>query len=75
MESYFRLDSPLYFSYSHLVCRTAIEGGPPSPPSAPPRHRPDAEDAPFVVLGSQCQPMQRRTLEAPRGVRRASWRR
>uniref|UniRef100_A0A8D1KSF6 procollagen-proline 3-dioxygenase n=1 Tax=Sus scrofa TaxID=9823 RepID=A0A8D1KSF6_PIG len=25
MESYFRLDSPLYFSYSHLVCRTAIE--------------------------------------------------
>uniref|UniRef100_K7FS52 procollagen-proline 3-dioxygenase n=1 Tax=Pelodiscus sinensis TaxID=13735 RepID=K7FS52_PELSI len=24
-ESYFRLDSPLYFSYSHLVCRTAIE--------------------------------------------------
>lgn len=30
MESYFRLDTPLYFSYSHLVCRTAIEGGPPS---------------------------------------------
>lgn len=27
MESYFRLDTPLYFSYSHLVCRTAIEGG------------------------------------------------
>lgn len=26
MESYFRLDTPLYFSYSHLVCRTAIEG-------------------------------------------------
>ncbi|KAM4015403.1 prolyl 3-hydroxylase 1 [Anomaloglossus baeobatrachus] len=25
VESYFRLDSPLYFSYSHLVCRTAIE--------------------------------------------------
>ncbi|KAI5139780.1 Prolyl 3-Hydroxylase 1 [Manis pentadactyla] len=25
MESYFRLDAPLYFSYSHLVCRTAIE--------------------------------------------------
>nr|XP_060614731.1 prolyl 3-hydroxylase 1 [Anolis sagrei ordinatus] len=25
MESYFRLDVPLYFSYSHLVCRTAIE--------------------------------------------------
>ncbi|XP_058930329.1 prolyl 3-hydroxylase 1 [Kogia breviceps] len=25
MASYFRLDSPLYFSYSHLVCRTAIE--------------------------------------------------
>ncbi|XP_043356041.1 prolyl 3-hydroxylase 1 isoform X3 [Dermochelys coriacea] len=24
MESYFRLDTPLYFSYSHLVCRTAI---------------------------------------------------
>ncbi|XP_053432264.1 prolyl 3-hydroxylase 1 isoform X1 [Nycticebus coucang] len=24
IESYFRLDSPLYFSYSHLVCRTAI---------------------------------------------------
>ena len=31
MESYFRLDTPLYFSYSHLVCRTAIEGGPPAP--------------------------------------------
>lgn len=31
MESYFRLDTPLYFSYSHLVCRTAIEGRPPSP--------------------------------------------
>lgn len=30
MESYFRLETPLYFSYSHLVCRTAIEGGPPS---------------------------------------------
>lgn len=27
MESYFRLDTPLYFSYSHLVCRTAIKGG------------------------------------------------
>lgn len=27
MESYFRLETPLYFSYSHLVCRTAIEGG------------------------------------------------
>uniref|UniRef100_A0A673ZL95 procollagen-proline 3-dioxygenase n=1 Tax=Salmo trutta TaxID=8032 RepID=A0A673ZL95_SALTR len=26
MESYFRLDSPLYFSYSHLVCRSAIDG-------------------------------------------------
>ncbi|KAF7239361.1 Prolyl 3-hydroxylase 1, partial [Varanus komodoensis] len=26
MESYFRLDVPLHFSYSHLVCRTAIEG-------------------------------------------------
>uniref|UniRef100_A0A6J0UUQ0 procollagen-proline 3-dioxygenase n=1 Tax=Pogona vitticeps TaxID=103695 RepID=A0A6J0UUQ0_9SAUR len=25
VESYFRLDVPLYFSYSHLVCRTAIE--------------------------------------------------
>ncbi|KAG8568838.1 hypothetical protein GDO81_014169 [Engystomops pustulosus] len=25
VESYFRLDSTLYFSYSHLVCRTAIE--------------------------------------------------
>lgn len=32
MESYFRLDTPLYFSYSHLVCRTAIEGGPPCSP-------------------------------------------
>uniref|UniRef100_A0A8C6B2P7 procollagen-proline 3-dioxygenase n=1 Tax=Monodon monoceros TaxID=40151 RepID=A0A8C6B2P7_MONMO len=29
MASYFHLDSPLYFSYSHLVCRTAIEGGGP----------------------------------------------
>ncbi|KAJ7999076.1 hypothetical protein DPEC_G00211660 [Dallia pectoralis] len=25
MESYFRLESPLYFSYSHLVCRSAID--------------------------------------------------
>ncbi|KAJ7427376.1 prolyl 3-hydroxylase 1 [Willisornis vidua] len=25
MESYFRLEVPLYFSYSHLVCRTAID--------------------------------------------------
>ncbi|XP_077167577.1 prolyl 3-hydroxylase 1 [Paroedura picta] len=25
MESYFRLDVPLHFSYSHLVCRTAID--------------------------------------------------
>nr|XP_056721515.1 prolyl 3-hydroxylase 1 [Euleptes europaea] len=25
MESYFRLNVPLHFSYSHLVCRTAIE--------------------------------------------------
>nr|XP_033778177.1 prolyl 3-hydroxylase 1 isoform X2 [Geotrypetes seraphini] len=26
VASYFRLDTPLHFSYSHLVCRTAIEG-------------------------------------------------
>ncbi|XP_020370500.2 prolyl 3-hydroxylase 1 [Rhincodon typus] len=26
LESYFRLENPLYFSYSHLVCRTAMEG-------------------------------------------------
>ncbi|KAL7837766.1 hypothetical protein SRHO_G00274770 [Serrasalmus rhombeus] len=25
VESYFSLESPLYFSYSHLVCRSAIE--------------------------------------------------
>ncbi|XP_068567975.1 prolyl 3-hydroxylase 1 [Cebidichthys violaceus] len=25
LESYFRLDAPLYFSYSHLVCRSAID--------------------------------------------------
>nr|XP_046167010.1 prolyl 3-hydroxylase 1 [Oncorhynchus gorbuscha] len=25
LESYFRLDSPLYFSYSHLVCRSALD--------------------------------------------------
>ncbi|XP_041837682.1 prolyl 3-hydroxylase 1 [Melanotaenia boesemani] len=25
LESYFRLESPLYFSYSHLVCRSAID--------------------------------------------------
>lgn len=25
LESYFRLDRPLYFSYSHLVCRSAID--------------------------------------------------
>uniref|UniRef100_A0A8C9QUA0 Prolyl 3-hydroxylase 1 n=1 Tax=Scleropages formosus TaxID=113540 RepID=A0A8C9QUA0_SCLFO len=28
MESYFRLETPLYFSYTHLVCRSAIEGEP-----------------------------------------------
>lgn len=26
LESYFRLEAPLYFSYSHLVCRSAING-------------------------------------------------
>lgn len=26
IESYFRLEVPLHFSYSHLVCRTAIDG-------------------------------------------------
>lgn len=26
LESYFVLDTPLYFSYSHLVCRSAIDG-------------------------------------------------
>lgn len=26
LESYFRLETPLYFSYSHLVCRSAIDG-------------------------------------------------
>lgn len=26
LESYFRLDTPLYFTYSHLVCRSAIDG-------------------------------------------------
>ncbi|XP_067873581.1 prolyl 3-hydroxylase 1 [Heterodontus francisci] len=26
LESYFRLENPLYFSYTHLVCRTAVEG-------------------------------------------------
>uniref|UniRef100_A0A6Q2XKU4 procollagen-proline 3-dioxygenase n=1 Tax=Esox lucius TaxID=8010 RepID=A0A6Q2XKU4_ESOLU len=25
IESYFRLETPLYFSYSHLVCRSAID--------------------------------------------------
>ncbi|XP_039972450.1 prolyl 3-hydroxylase 1 [Xiphias gladius] len=25
LESYFHLDTPLYFSYSHLVCRSAVE--------------------------------------------------
>ncbi|KAJ8259503.1 hypothetical protein GJAV_G00170060 [Gymnothorax javanicus] len=25
LESYFRLETPLYFSYTHLVCRSAIE--------------------------------------------------
>nr|XP_020444160.1 prolyl 3-hydroxylase 1-like [Monopterus albus] len=25
LESYFHLDTPLYFSYSHLVCRSAID--------------------------------------------------
>ena len=60
MESYFRLDTPLYFSYSHLVCRTAIEGGPPSPrsPRPPGRPRPRhwtrrrAGTGPFILLGN-----------------------
>ena len=26
LESYFLLETPLYFSYSHLVCRSAIDG-------------------------------------------------
>lgn len=54
MESYFRLDTPLYFSYSHLVCRTAIEGGPPSPRSPRPRHwtRRRAGTGPFILLGN-----------------------
>lgn len=26
LESYFKLETPLYFSYTHLVCRSAIEG-------------------------------------------------
>ena len=26
LESYFHVETPLYFSYSHLVCRSAIEG-------------------------------------------------
>lgn len=26
LESYFHLETPLYFSYSHLVCRSAMEG-------------------------------------------------
>ena len=25
-EDYFQLDTPLYFSYSHLVCRTSLLG-------------------------------------------------
>ena len=25
-EDYFQLDTPLYFSYSHLVCRTSVMG-------------------------------------------------
>jgi len=26
VEKYFNLTRPLYFDYTHLVCRTAIEG-------------------------------------------------
>lgn len=26
LESHFRLETPLYFSYTHLVCRAAIDG-------------------------------------------------
>lgn len=26
IESYFRMETPLHFAYSHLVCRTAVEG-------------------------------------------------
>lgn len=26
LESYFKLETPLYFSYTHLVCRSAIDG-------------------------------------------------
>lgn len=28
LESYFHLETPLYFSYTHLVCRSAIDGTP-----------------------------------------------
>ncbi|KAJ3600248.1 hypothetical protein NHX12_031234 [Muraenolepis orangiensis] len=28
LESYFHLETPLYFSYSHLVCRSALEESP-----------------------------------------------
>lgn len=28
LELYFHLKTPLYFSYSHLVCRSAIDGTP-----------------------------------------------
>lgn len=28
LELYFQLKTPLYFSYSHLVCRSAIDGTP-----------------------------------------------
>lgn len=76
MESYFRLDTPLYFSYSHLVCRTAIEGGPPSscsPARQTPRHWPGAwtgrraGTGSFILLGSQREGAQsalRRKLES-----------
>ena len=27
VQNYFNLDKPLYFAYTHLVCRTALDGG------------------------------------------------
>lgn len=38
LESYFHLETPLYFSYTHLVCRSAIDGTISAPQSSSDAH-------------------------------------
>lgn len=52
VESYFMLNSTLYFSYTHMVCRTALSGRLPEPelvPSFPEGHRQENSARPSSV--------------------------